>query len=651
MTEKIATKRRIIREIFTECIFVLFAYLIVYVYKFQGFVEYQYTGKIFTIIILCRLAISFVLKDLWNVNYNYFQGLFHIIKSAVYLAFSISLLIIWLDFYRLSRLLIFGTTIILFALDFIRYNFLYIKYHEKKSAGNHNKINYKKVIIYFFGDFIIWTISFLLIHKIGLRQFFNHESLQITFLIISGFWLISSFFTYKFTADFSGNYWYLISPQWKSVILIGTGITFYYVIFPTSLPYKQKVLPFLFVYFVSELICTYLYFLVFNVQKQRDLHPDIDCIGSMVEDDEIEDTKQYAIESLTKLVETKQVNNTIKTLQELIDFIATIPKLANVKSSNAMTFDTEHLFNIEGIDKHSLNLLINLHTINDFPLLNKYFLTIYSKLKPGGYFVSKIRTIEIHKDRFFKKFPKFISHLFYIFHYIFYRIFPYTPILDKIFLLITGGKRTVIAKAETLGRLYYCGFKVVSTHEIGDFLYIVSKKSTIPSLKDVPSVNLIIKLKRVGRNGNIFNLYKFRTMYPYSEFLQDYIYKLNSLDEGGKIQNDFRITGWGSILRKFWLDELPQIINYIKGDLALVGVRALSFHYFSLYPPNIKESRLKYKNGLFPPFYADMPKTFDEIIESEKNYFLQKEKKPFITDCKYLFKILKNIFIHGNRSK
>ena len=57
----------------------------------------------------------------------------------------------------------------------------------------------------------------------------------------------------------------------------------------------------------------------------------------------------------------------------------------------------------------------------------------------------------------------------------------------------------------------------------------------------------------------------------------------------------------------------------------LVGVRALSKHYFSLYPSDLQELRIKYKPGLIPPFYYDMPKTFDEILSSEKKYLLKKQ--------------------------
>ena len=112
-------------------------------------------------------------------------------------------------------------------------------------------------------------------------------------------------------------------------------------------------------------------------------------------------------------------------------------------------------------------------------------------------------------------------------------------------------------------------------------------------------------------------------MHPYSEYLQDYIYEQNNLQDNGKFEDDFRVTGWGKWIRKLWIDELPQLLNFIEGDVSLVGVRALSSHYFNLYPKELQDLRTEFKPGLIPPYYADMPASFKEILESEKRYLLQ----------------------------
>ena len=116
-------------------------------------------------------------------------------------------------------------------------------------------------------------------------------------------------------------------------------------------------------------------------------------------------------------------------------------------------------------------------------------------------------------------------------------------------------------------------------------------------------------LKFIGFNGQMIIVYKFRTMYPYSEFLQEYIYQKSDLTAGGKFKDDFRVTDWGKFMRATWLDELPMIYNWLKGDLKLFGVRPLSHQYLSLYTDELRKLRTTVLPGLIPPFYADIPNT------------------------------------------
>jgi hypothetical protein len=123
------------------------------------------------------------------------------------------------------------------------------------------------------------------------------------------------------------------------------------------------------------------------------------------------------------------------------------------------------------------------------------------------------------------------------------------------------------------------------------------------------------------------------------------------MSDGDKILDDFRITSWGKIFRKFWIDELPQLVNWIQGDLKLIGVRALSKTKFDIYPDDLQKLRIQFKPGLIPPFYADLPKSFEGLLDSEKKYLLQKKENVFITDFKYFYKIFINIVFKGARSQ
>jgi lipopolysaccharide/colanic/teichoic acid biosynthesis glycosyltransferase len=214
-----------------------------------------------------------------------------------------------------------------------------------------------------------------------------------------------------------------------------------------------------------------------------------------------------------------------------------------------------------------------------------------------------------------------------------------------------ANKKIYRRKIDLFGRLGYLGFEIISESEIGDYYYFVAKKTSYPSDNPKPTSSPIIKLKRVSKYGKIITIFKFRTMYPYSEYLQDYIYKNNHLHSCGKFNNDRRISKIGNFLRKYWIDELPMIVNLIKGDIKLFGVRPLSRQYFELYPKDMRQMRTEYKPGLIPPYYADMPSDFEEILISEKRYLTAYTEKPLLTDLKYLAKVFFNILIRFKRSK
>ena len=109
----------------------------------------------------------------------------------------------------------------------------------------------------------------------------------------------------------------------------------------------------------------------------------------------------------------------------------------------------------------------------------------------------------------------------------------------------------------------------------------------------------------------------------------------------------------GRVFRKFFIDEVPMVINLVRGDLKFFGVRPLSSHYLSLYPDEFQAYRNQFKPGLIPPFYVDMPQSLEEVIESEANYLKEYESHtfPFLVDVKYSFKAFYNIVINKARSK
>ena len=326
---------------------------------------------------------------------------------------------------------------------------------------------------------------------------------------------------------------------------------------------------------------------------------------------------------------------------------------SNVKIESGYTVVFSSGFNksLDTLQNKQYKTLIQLERLNYVKGINKMFISANKVLENDGIFVCCFETKSTYKKQRLSKNIPFLRYLVYSFDFIFKRIFPKLTITRWFYYVFSGCRNRVLSKAEVLGRLYACGFEVDYEKKINHLNYVFARRVKQPEINKRRSYGPLIKLKRFGKNGKMFEVYKMRTMHPYSEFLQSYIFEKNSLKEGGKFNKDIRITTLGKFMRKYWLDELPMIMNLLKGEMKLVGVRPLSTQYFNLYSPELQNMRTRFKPGLLPPFYADMPKTLDEIQMSEMKYLKMCEEKSVIsTDLHYLAIILKNIFINKARS-
>ena len=299
---------------------------------------------------------------------------------------------------------------------------------------------------------------------------------------------------------------------------------------------------------------------------------------------------------------------------------------------------------------NNIQNVIILTKINNFRQINKHLEEVNSKLEIGGVLLGNFETFKARaKKKMVYKIP-IVREVYFGLEFIFNRVFPKLPYVKNLYFTLTKGKNRLLSKTEALGRLVSCGFEILDFKNIDGINYFAVRKATEPAYDMNPSYGPLFKMKRVGKNGNIIGVYKLRTMHPYSEYLQEYIYNKNGSSNGDKINNDFRVTPWGKIIRKLWLDELPMLLNLLNGSVKLVGVRPLSVTKYNLYSEELKQLRIKSKPGLLPPFYADMPTSFEELMESEKRYLDQYFRSPFLTDLKYLKLIFVNIFINGKRS-
>jgi len=607
---------------------------------------------------LTFLIVSFFSNNYKIKNYkNYINRIFLHAKSVIFITYIVSFVVVVTGLSLFSRLHIFGTCVMLFVLEslfftiyFITGGKKWISYHKELDKFSIFKPKISKFLV--ITDFLLINFSFFMMNFYKRGSFILPAGYEKILFIIYGVWLVASSAVRKYDKHNFYNYYYALAACIKSAVLMTAMMSV--VIFAFRLFYYSRLQvfgTFLFLILFEGLVY-YLYFIFkFESNNEEDIETkkgvqDFFYQKSLPIKSRKYKQKVYSSPSFMRIL----IEKCLKSPTDIFEFFNNTVDLSNIEDSEAAIMSSQDILNVEVIKDRSLRLLVNLHKINNIRRLNRYFLEVHKKLINGGYFVGTAETICIYKRELFKKYPRYYAEGLYVLYFIFHRVFPKISKINKIYFTITKGKKRALSRAEILGRLYFCGFKVLAEKEIDNSLFFIAQKVKTPSLDQNPSYGPIVKLKRFGLNGDIINVYKFRTMYPYSEYLQDYIYQHHKLEEGGKIKDDFRITGWGKFMRKYWLDELPMIYNWIRGEIKFFGVRPLSAHYFDLYENQLREMRKKIKPGLIPPFYADLPRGFKEIIDSEKRYIQLYCSSPLRTQLVYFLKVLNNIIIKGARS-
>ena len=291
--------------------------------------------------------------------------------------------------------------------------------------------------------------------------------------------------------------------------------------------------------------------------------------------------------------------------------------------------------------------------LNHVPHLNDFLDNWNHEMNIGDQLDCVAFTSHQEFDAIRRKYPPVIGDIFVILSYIWHEMLPKIKATRKFYFLLTGERHRTYSQTEILGRICRAGFKIVHEDDSSGALHVIAEKRSEPLERNDTCVSPILRMKRVGKDGKWIEVYKFRTMHSYSQYLQDYVYEMNKLNKSGKLKNDFRVNVWGRLFRSIWLDELPMLWNVVKGDMKWVGVRPLTEHFFSLYTPEMQELRTKVRPGMLPPFYYEKktPKGLDEIQASERRYIESYLKNPFLTDWKYFWGTLFNIFIRNKRSK
>ena len=165
---------------------------------------------------------------------------------------------------------------------------------------------------------------------------------------------------------------------------------------------------------------------------------------------------------------------------------------------------------------------------------------------------------------------------------------------------------------------------------------------------DSPGASPVFSQLRVGRNGKLFRLYKFRSMCPNAESKLNDLLQDNEMDGPVfKMKDDPRITRVGHFIRKTSIDELPQLVNILKGDMSIVGPRPALPREVAQYTP-YEWQRLYVTPGLscywqIAPHRNQL--SFEEWMALDVKYV---KERSFLVDWKIIFATFRAVlFGHG----
>ncbi len=173
---------------------------------------------------------------------------------------------------------------------------------------------------------------------------------------------------------------------------------------------------------------------------------------------------------------------------------------------------------------------------------------------------------------------------------------------------------------------------------IGIIIMSICMIFVAPAIKLDSPGPIFFKQKRVGKGGRFFYIYKFRSMYVDAEERKKELAAENEM-QGlmFKVTDDTRITKVGKVLRKTSIDELPQFINVLKGDMSLVGTRPPTIDEFKQYAGHHKR-RLTMKpgiTGMWQAYGRNTVTDFEDVVKMDLQYI---DNWSLSLDIKILFK-------------
>lgn len=472
-------------------------------------------------------------------------------------------------------------------------------------------------------------------------------------------WVVTILFTDMYVHKYPQRYFsYLFVSHLKAAVFMAT---FLWIItrFTDSFAYSSNVL-------WTGLVCFIVVDALVSIPRRRKLS----AIGSNLADvthEKIDQTSRCQSDNFVNYVtiDTKAIFSGLASNSDtaLNNFIKkNLPNSQGNTGSVLLLDDVPNTVAVR-IEDEMVGLIVGQISINHVRRLNKYLEYCVGRIVMGGYLVVRYTSLENTLEDLRRRHPGLLYWPSFIINFLWVRAIPKIPGIDKLYfsplfswiddlrLKIAKRRNRVLSKAEAWGRLAYFGMHVIDESEGDGEVFLIARRVEPPIKGRMPSYYPVVALEKVGLGGAAIHTHKLRTMYPFSEFLQKRLYEDHGLASTGKFKNDFRLTEIGRFLRRYWLDELPQLFDWLRGDIKLVGMRATSRHFLSLYPKELYDLYVQIKPGLIPPIFDESTSGFDQIVNVELTYLKSYWKQPIRTDVKYLIRTFTDIVFRGVRSK
>jgi hypothetical protein len=658
MTNNYLSKERYYwSKVLLDGIFLAVSFLLVY-WQHRGNLLIDEPFKKFVPILFLTWFLVTILSKKFKVieRQDYFSRLQPYWLAAIMFVALLSLLLYFIGWIKLSRFIVYGSIGIYFVLE-STYLALHLLLLRRREPGRPIPF----AVFFFLIESLVLLFSFFLIYFSKRDNFRLEEKYQIVLMGLFFAWLLVSLLVHRFKIKTKKGFWDAFVPFWQSEALILGLVSF--TVFVAARGNMSRLIVFGSIagFAVLENAVVLAYYVVSQFKRADEdaaelladdlAHPQATMGIEEISEEIVKEKYRFQDQDDSQeILKQKLERLFLNKFQDVYDFIREYVDLGHFDIFTSAFLFAADIFNIDIFEDDSLGFFFNFERVNNFRHVNRLCIALNYKMKKGGIFIGSFESHDQRHQRIFSRFPRWFARIFYVIDFFYKRIMPKLPILKNIYFAISHGKKRVFSRTEVLGRLYYCGFEVIGLRSINNIYYFIAKKTREPRSDPQPSYGPVFRQRRLGRGGKVIYIYKLRTMHPFAEYLHQYIFEKNKLEESGKIKGDFRITSWGRFFRKTWMDELPMLVNWLKRDIKLVGVRPLSETFFKTYPLELQKERSLVRPGLIPPYYADMPSGMKEVWESERRYLERYRDHPRRTDFIYFFRALNNILFHHAKS-